>query len=194
LAEKSLLQRVARVEKAIYRLTELVNGLLDVSRIRAGKLDINPEEFDLASLVREVVDRFAEPAEDAGSALEVRAPSEIRGVWDSMRIDQVLTNLLSNALKFGAGQPIEVSAEGDQTTVRLVVRDHGIGIEAAMLSRIFARFERGVSGRNYPGLGLGLYITRQLVEAHGGRIDVQTELGRGSAFIVQLPRRAGAST
>jgi signal transduction histidine kinase len=193
LGDEGLLQRIARVHDQVGRLTGLVDALLDVSRIRAGKLDLKLEEFDLARLVHEVADRFAEPAELARCTLQVRTPAEIRGVWDSMRIDQVLTNLLSNALKFGAGQPVEVTAEGDDGSVRVVVRDQGIGIDREMLPRIFARFERGVSARNYGGLGLGLYITRQLVEAHGGRIEVDTNTEHGAAFIVQLPRRTGAS-
>ena len=100
---------------------------------------------------------------------------------------QLISNLLSNACKYGAGKPIEVSVEPLAERARLTVSDHGIGIPTADLERIFQPFERAVSFRHYGGLGLGLYITRQVVEAHGGSIQVQSELGRGSTFVVELP-------
>src|SRR5207237_6771978 len=132
--------------------------------------------------------RAMAPARESGSTLVVRAPDRLVGVWDPMRVDQVLTNLISNAVKFGAGKPIEVALQGDDAAVRLVVADRGIGISKDKIASVFERFERAVSVRKYGGLGLGLYIARQLVEAHGGRIEVQSEPGQGSTFIVQLPR------
>jgi signal transduction histidine kinase len=112
----------------------------------------------------------------------------VPGLWDRARLEQVVTNLLSNAVKYGRGQPIEVAVMGADDRARLVVRDQGIGIAPEHLSRIFERFERAVSAHNYGGLGLGLYIVRQIVEAHGGAIHVTSTPGEGSTFVVDLPR------
>ena len=186
--DERLRERTARVAQQLGRLIKLVDSLLDVSRIKAGRIELSPEEFDLSALATEVAARFIEPARENGSTLVVRAPDRLVGVWDPLRVDQVLTNLLSNAVKFGAGKPIELALQGDDAAVRLVVADRGIGISKDKIASVFERFERAVPVRKYGGLGLGLYIARQLVEAHGGRIEVQSEPGQGSTFIVQLPR------
>jgi len=151
-------------------------------------MELSTEELDLSALAREVAARFMETARVNGSALEVRAPDRLVGVWDPMRVDQVLTNLLSNAVKFGAGKPIELAVQADDAAVKLMVADRGIGISKEKIALVFDRFERAVPVRKYGGLGLGLYIARQLVEAHGGRIEVESEPGQGATFIVQLPR------
>ena len=181
-----------RLMQQFENLSELIDRLLDVSRLSAGKLDLTPEELDLAALVREVLSRFEDSARQVGAALQVRAPGELKGRWDRMRVEQVVTNLVGNALKFCAGKPVEVTLEGEAEQVRLVVRDHGIGIPKLKLPLIFDRFERGVSPRHYGGLGLGLYVVRQLVEAHGGRISVESEAGQGTTFFVDLPRHVAA--
>jgi PAS domain S-box-containing protein len=177
---ESALRQTVRMEK-------LVSSLLDVARIAAGRLELEREESNLAEIVRQCVDRLGEQALGAGSPIALHGSRDIMGRWDRMRLEQVVTNLLSNAIKYGDGKPIEVSVEveGGQAMVR--VRDSGIGIAAEHLGRIFDRFERAVSARNYSGLGMGLYITRQIVEAHGGEIVVESEVGRGSIFSVLLP-------
>ena len=113
-------------------------------------------------------------------------------MWDRLRLEQLVTNLLSNALKYGNGRPVAVQAAGKATGVRISVEDHGIGIGAEDIARVFRRFERAVSGKNYGGLGLGLFIVQQIVDAHGGTIRVDSRPGLGSKFVVELPRRACA--
>jgi len=184
---RGLSEPIERIDRAIDRLADLVDELLDVSRISAGHLDL-AEEDDVAldALVRDVAGRFEEEVARAGGSLELRVVS-IRGCWDPRRLDQVLTNLLSNAIKYGEGRPIEIELAGSGDCAVLRIRDHGIGIAAKDRARIFERFERAVSGRNYGGLGLGLWISKKIVEAHRGTIQVESEPGRGATFIVTLP-------
>jgi len=179
----------------VQRLTELVDHLLDVTRIRAGKLQLQIEPVDLVEVVRDGVVRFSPVAADVRSRIEVDLPPSLVGRWDRLRLEQVITNLLSNALKFGAGMPVHVKVAREGERVLLVVRDQGIGMDEAMLARVFGRFERGPSSRNYGGLGLGLYITKQIVVALDGTISVQSAPGRGAVFTVDLPLAApeGAS-
>jgi signal transduction histidine kinase len=194
-----VLQHVASGRRQAERLHALVAELLDVSRVDAGRLPLLLERVDLAALSREVVGHFEPQAERAGTPLrlEVQLPSPDAAVgrWDPLRLEQVLGNLLSNALKYGAGAPVlvRVGAEGGAAAgrgvVRLEVVDAGIGIAPEVLPRIFEKFERGVSDRHYGGLGLGLYLARHLVEAHGGRIRAGAGPGgRGARFTVELPR------
>jgi signal transduction histidine kinase len=178
-----------RLEKAVRntsRLTDLVNTLLDLSRIMGGRLQLRLEVTDLAALVREVAQDFCEP--ERGAAVEVEAPETLEAVCDRFRFEQILINMLSNATKYGQGRPVEVRLSADTQRVRLAVRDHGIGIAAEDRERIFQKFERAVAARNYGGMGLGLYISRYLAEAHGGSMTVDATLGEGATFIVQLPR------
>lgn len=182
-------KKVADIIQQFDRLTALVDRLLDVSRIRAGKMDIHVEEFDIAEVVRDVAARFVEQAARVGCEVNVVTPATLVGAWDQLRIEQVLINLLGNAIKFCESKPIGIVLAEDEGAVRLTVRDAGAGIPPERLAFIFERFERGVSARHYGGLGLGLYVTRRIVEALGGTIDVHSELGRGSVFSVSLPRR-----
>jgi signal transduction histidine kinase len=122
----------------------------------------------------------------AGCSVQFSAASPVVGRWDRLRLEQVVTNLLSNAMKYGAGKPIEVVVEGNGERARLAVRDHGLGISETAQRRIFGAFERAVSERHYGGLGLGLYIARQLVVAHGGSIRVESKPGLGATFTVEL--------
>ncbi len=185
-----LTERLEGALRQIERLTELVERLLDVSRIVRGKLVMTLEEIDLTALVGQVVEDFREPALHAGSELRVHASGSVIGTWDRARMEQVIVNLLSNAIKYGCGNPIDVRVETTETGVRLVVADHGIGIAAEDSARIFTRFERAVPVQHYGGLGLGLYITRNIVEAHGGSIHVASSEDRGSTFVIEVPRHA----
>jgi PAS domain S-box-containing protein len=179
-------------ERQGHRLENLVAALLDVSRIQMGRLELDVEEVDLASVVFDAAASLEDEARQTGSTIEVRG-EPVRGSWDRLRVSQVVTNLLANAVKYGAGKPVEVEFGPHGEGARLVVRDHGIGIAPADLPQIFERFERAVSSRNYGGLGLGLYIVRRIVEAHGGTISVDSTPGQGSAFYVELPFQPAVS-
>ncbi|MFY2558459.1 CHASE domain-containing protein [Corallococcus terminator] len=179
---------VETCERQMTRLAKLVDNLLDVSRLSSGKMELQLESLELGELVRELAHRFEMEAQTVNVRLDVDAPAPMTGRWDRLRLEQVITNLLSNALKYGHGAPVEVHVVGDEKEARLEVRDRGIGIAPEDAERVFDRFERAVSSRHYGGLGLGLYITRQLVEAHGGRIFLESHPGQGTTFIVVLPR------
>jgi signal transduction histidine kinase len=179
------------MEGSTQRLTRLVERLLDVSRIRAGRLELEPEQLDLARLASTVVEQQREAAARAGCPITVSAPNPVFGNWDRMRMEQVLDNLIGNAVKYGSGQPIEVQVEGVGEDALVVVQDHGIGIEPGDYGRIFDRFERAVSRKHFSGLGVGLWICRQIVTAHKGKIELESAIGQGSRFLVRLPRVNG---
>jgi signal transduction histidine kinase len=180
--------KLRSVDRQVGRLTTLINDLLDVTRFTSGRLAFQPEPLDVATLAAEVVEQFREEALRAGITIALDA-SPAPGRWDRSRLDQVLTNLLTNAIKFGAGRPIEVAVRGQADTVRLTVTDHGIGIAPDDQAIIFDRFERAVSARNYGGFGLGLWIVHQIVTAMGGTITVDSVVGQGSTFTVILPQQ-----
>ncbi len=172
------------------RLDKLVSDLLDVSRICMGRLELDRDEVDMVELARTCVEGFGEQAKRTGTTIDFHADGVVMGRWDRMRMEQVITNLLSNAVKYGAGKPVHVSVGGDRTHATIQVRDQGIGIASEAQARIFERFERAVSSRHYGGLGIGLYVTRQIVEAHGGTIGVTSRSGEGSVFTVDVPGSA----
>ena len=186
LAAPAMTARLAKAEGQVTRLVRLVETLLDVSRIKSGRLDLESVEVDLVALAREVIAEV-QPGFDE-QPIQLTAPETIAGQWDPLRLGQVLTNLLSNALKYGNGKPVGVTLSADQSTATIAVADDGIGISPDQLPKLFARFERLTPDHRRGGFGLGLWITRQIVAAFGGRIDVRSELGRGSIFVVGIPR------
>jgi PAS domain S-box-containing protein len=190
--EEKTAGKIDRAIRSGHRLTELIETLLDVSRITTGRLDLHPHDLELSQVVLEVVDRFRETASKAGCELGYEGESGICGHWDRIRLEQVVTNLLANALKYGAGAPVSVTLArvGDEAV--LEVRDRGSGIAEKDLVRIFERFERASSLRHYGGLGLGLYVTRQIVEAHGGQVNARNDPTGGALLTVRLPVGAGA--
>ncbi len=179
--------------RQILRLGQLIESLLDVSRIASGRAKLEREDLDLCDVAREAVDRLRELASRSRSAVVLRCAEPVRGTWDRLALDRVFVNLLSNALKFGASRPVQVrvGTAGEQAVIE--VEDHGIGIAPHDIGRIFAQFERAVSTRHFGGLGLGLYVTRCLVEQQGGSISVASQPGSGSVFTVRLPRAAPAA-
>jgi signal transduction histidine kinase/PAS domain-containing protein len=181
---------VAQGRRQVGKLSMLIGDLLDVSRIIGGRFTLEPGRVDAAALVREVAGRFDLQAAATGSALRVVAPEQLVGWWDALRLEQVMSNLIDNAIKYGRGKPVDVALETLGEQVRLTVKDQGIGIESAQRGRIFERFERAVSERNYGGLGLGLYITRTIVEGMGGTVSVESEVGQGATFTVMFPMKS----
>jgi PAS domain S-box-containing protein len=180
-------EKLAAATRHVDRLARLVTELMDVSRLTAGRLRLELEQVELAALCRDVVGRFKADAAKAGCEVTLTEGEKAPGRWDRLRLEQVVTNLLANALKYGAGKPVELEVDRDGAQARLVVRDHGIGIPPEDTERVFRQFERTDSAQRYSGLGLGLYIVRQIVEAHGGTIRVESRLGEGSKFTVKLP-------
>jgi len=184
-ADARVIKRLEAANRQTLRLGRLVDDLLDVSQLDADKLKLRPEHFDLMSLVQEVADRHATPT----SPVTIEGAGPVWLIADASRIEQVLTNLVGNAIKYGPQKPVVIKVEEAEGKVTVSVRDEGMGIGPKDLKRIFGRFERAVPTQNYGGLGLGLFIARQIVEAHGGTIDVVSELGAGSTFTVRLPRK-----
>ncbi|NMO20808.1 PAS domain-containing protein [Pyxidicoccus fallax] len=186
-------KRVEAAKRPVARLHQLVSTLLDVSRIRAGRMEVRQEPVDLSALVQDLVARAQEDAANARCPLHMEVEGPIVGQWDRLRLEQVITNLLSNAFKYGAQQPVEVRVTREDDHARLTVRDHGIGIAPEDHERIFQRFERAVSDRHYGGFGLGLWIVRQILESLHGDIHVRSEPGQGATFIVRLPLEPATS-
>jgi signal transduction histidine kinase len=181
--------KLALAERQTRKLSILILQLLDVSRLRAGPgVPLRLEDVDLAAVVREKTEESAEDARRAGCVLSLRAESPVVGRWDRSRIEQIVGNLLANALKFGRGKPVELAVSAEGEAARLTVRDHGIGIVPDALPRIFECCQRAVPAKQYGGLGLGLYVVREIVCAHGGSVRVESDVGRGSTFTVELPR------
>lgn len=178
---------LAVIEREDRRLTQLVDDLLDVGRIRSGRLELELGPVDLVQVVREMADQLAPQRQRSGSELSIASDARVVGTWDRSRLEQVATNLLSNAIKFGIGRPIrvEVRAQGGRAILR--VTDQGMGIPEPVQARIFEPFERAVRERTFGGLGLGLYIVRTIVEALGGTVRVQSVAGAGATFTVELP-------
>jgi PAS domain S-box-containing protein len=177
-----------QTNRQVNRLTRLVDDMLDISRIRTGKLSVQPRPILMGELVHDALERMLPHFRKEGvpePVLDVRADPLVNA--DPVRMEQVVNNLLTNALRYGKGQPVHVTLEKSGGGARLTVRDQGMGIERQNLEKIFDRFERAVSANEVSGLGLGLYISRQIVKAHGGRIWAESEPGQGSAFYVELP-------
>ena len=187
-ASPRYLALLAGVERSTERLVQLVNDLLDVTRLTSGRLRLTREEVDGAALVRSVVASFGEKLGKAACTVSIHADEPCTGMWDASRLRQIVSHLLANAIKYGGRRPIEISVRCSTNRLLLSVRDHGIGIAAEARERIFGKFERAVPERNYGGFGLGLWIVQQIVSALDGEIFVESEPDSGSTFSVNLPR------
>jgi signal transduction histidine kinase len=183
---------VDRDERQIQSLIRLIEDMLDVSRIRTGKLSIRPGRFDLTQLVHNLLENFAPQVAAAESSVAWVQEGPVVGNWDEFRIEQVVSNLLTNALRYGAKSPVEVRVYAEHGEARVEVRDHGIGISEDNQKRIFQQFERVSANHAVAGLGLGLFISEQIIAAHGGTIEVESRIGEGALFRVCLPLEAGA--
>jgi signal transduction histidine kinase len=188
-APAAMRSKIASLSRQGQRLTHLVTDLLDVARIQSGHLGISIEDVDLSAVTQEVVERHRQGASAAGCALALVADYPVTGAWDRSRVDQVVSNLLSNAIKYGAGKPVSLYVESSGETARLCVADRGIGIAREDHERIFRRFERAVEGSGFAGMGLGLWITQEIVTRLGGSIRVESRRGAGARFVVELPLR-----
>lgn len=183
---------IVKANDDVERLTRLVETLLDADAVGRGELTLQREPVDLVFLVTALLEQFKPTIERSGCAVTLSGEGALVGEWDRLRLEQVIINLLSNALKFGAGKPVEIRVEAlPGPSARLVVTDHGIGIDPARQERLFERFERAVSPREFGGLGLGLYLTRKIVEAHGGSIGLESQPGAGTSVGVVLPLALG---
>ncbi len=178
---------VAKAQRQVDRLVALVGRLLDVARMASGGFTLEPVDMDLSKAVADSANRMQDEAERTGSRIAVSAPEPVIGHWDPTAVDQVVTNLLSNALKFGRRQPVAATVRRAGAMARVDVHDRGPGVPEEDRQRIFERFERGVSESSYGGLGLGLWIAKQIVAAHGGSIGVEGSPGAGATFFFELP-------
>ena len=184
-----LLRKVERATRSSQRLADLVEVLLDVSRISSSELTLRRSECDLGETVREVIERQRELAQNARCDVQLSVPRPQRGYWDKLRLEQVITNLLVNAIKYGAGAPVHVCVDADASGAAVLeIRDHGPGVPPERIPHIFERFERAVPLRHYGGLGLGLYVAREIVAAHEGEVEARNMSEGGACFVVTLPR------
>lgn len=179
-----LIATAERASRSAARLARLADELLEVSHLSEGRLSLDRVLVDLSALVVEVLARLSP---DTGQ-LRVTAEPGVTGHWDPTRLEQVVTNLVANALKFGRGAPVDVVVESAGPIARLSVRDRGIGIAPEAHERIFQKFQRAIASKNFGGIGLGLWISREIVGAHGGTLSVESQLGEGATFTVILPR------
>ena len=185
---------VQRDERQIKSMIRLIDDMLDVSRIRSGKLSIRPARMELMALLDRVVSDLSLQAASSGSTISLQPHAAVEGCWDDFRIEQVIVNLLTNALRYGGGKPVQVSVHEREGGVCVEVRDQGRGIAPEDVQRIFEPFERVARNGEPKGLGLGLYISRQLAQSHGGDLGVQSTPGEGSVFTLTLPLECADAT
>ncbi|MBI3183787.1 MAG: HAMP domain-containing histidine kinase [Myxococcales bacterium] len=174
-------------DRQVTRLERLISDMLEASRIRAGRLVLQPSPAELGEIVRRSLEQLAGQVEASGCTVELRAEAPAAGLWDEFAIEQVVTNLLTNALKYGQGKPVTIEVSATGGVGRLMVRDRGPGVAPALQAKVFEAFERAVPARHYGGLGLGLFIVKTLVEAHQGTVRLESTPGEGATFLVELP-------
>lgn len=179
--------RLEKVRQQGRRLDKLIDNLLDVSRAANTGLTLAPEPLDLTELVADGVDRFSSELARAGCAVRLQAPGPLLGLWDRHRLEQVVTNLLANVVSHAPGGPVTIALSSDQGNARLTVSDSGAGIEPQAQAQVFGRFVQAAPGRSHGGFGLGLWMVREIAQAHGGSVELASSPGRGASFTVTLP-------
>lgn len=194
ISHEKLLGIMQNFDKQLGRLSKLIEDLLDVSRITSGKLNLNLEKFNLSDMINDVLTQYEHQLKKAVIKVIFISESNIIGFFDRMRLEQVLVNLLTNALKYAPGKPISVIVEKQKNIALITVKDQGPGIAQENQERIFKRFERVKNSENIGGLGLGLYISSQIIQAHNGQIRIESELGKGSSFIIEIPLTLGSKS
>ncbi len=184
---ENLMRQLETAEGQTKRLSQMINDLLNVSLITTGRMNLELKNESISDIVREVVKEFEEKLKRDEISLSLEAKNSHNAMVDKVRIAQVLANLITNAIKYGKGKPIEIEVKSNSSKAFIIVADNGIGIPADQKEKIFSLFERGINGKEVQGLGVGLYIANQIVKAHNGKIKVKSTPGDGSEFIVELP-------
>ncbi len=184
---EELASMFARDQRQIESMNRLISDMVDVGRIQSGKLSVDVQDCSLTALLGRVVDDLSQRAQAAGCAIECDLPSGVQGRWDEFRVEQIIINLLTNAFRYGAGKPVTVTVSMEQARVQVQVQDRGVGIAEADHERIFHRFERVRTNEVREGLGMGLFIARELARTLGGDLRVTSQLGEGATFVLELP-------
>lgn len=183
----NLLKMLESVENQTKRLSKMINDLLSTSIITTGNLQLVYEKVDLDNVVADILEEFSERIQREGYELAYTKQEPIIGQWDKIRIQQAISNLVSNAVKYGNRKPIELATRKEDNMALIIITDHGIGIPKEQQEKIFGLFERAVSPTEYKGLGVGLYITKKIVESHRGSISVSSKVGKTTTFTIKLP-------
>lgn len=190
LAPEPVAERVRKMQAQLGHAVALVERILDAAKIEGGDGALaEREEVDLVGLAGEILDENGDALQRAGCTATLNAARPAVVLGDRARLQQAIANLVGNAMKYGAGAPIELTVAALPTARRALVsvRDHGVGISPVDHARVFEKYGRAVGARRQPGIGLGLWITRRLVEAHGGMLLLESELGGGATFTIELP-------
>lgn len=174
-------------ERQLYNLEMLTEALLSVSRISTGELVLNRKQIDMSQLVQSVIERCQVESKKSGCQINFAGEPDVIGFWDKMMLEQIVMSIFTNAIKYGAGKPVEVTVSKVGGRARLVVRDYGIGITEENYNKIFEKFGRVASVRHLGGIGLGLYICKEYISVHNGTIHVESKINQGSTFTVELP-------
>ncbi len=192
-SKEQVVKMLYGAEKQSKKLQKLINDLLNISLITTGRLHLEKEKTDFSQLVYGVLERFSHLFQKEKVHVDLDIEDGVEGYFDHVRMEQVISNLVTNAVKYGNKTPVHITVKKFDSTVRFTIQDKGIGIDPATQKEIFERFARGVATRDYRGLGVGLYISRQIVEAHGGTISLDSEVGKGSTFTLHLPLETTSS-
>lgn len=182
-----IIKAIESSERQSYRLSKMINDLLNVSLMSTGKLQLEKEKIELSSIIDDLLLRFEIQFNKAHMKVNYKKNGSVTGLFDKVRLEQVFSNLISNAIKYGDKKPIHITLEKTKNKAIVKIRDKGIGVKKDEQIRIFERFRRAVSDKDIKGLGVGLYISQQIVQAHGGNISVASTPGKGSTFTVELP-------